>query len=115
MTRCFSELDPPVEALAAKDAQEVLRFWIADGIDHLALRINAVRSADGEYHGAEIWGSLLADVARHVVNAFEQDFDNKGSQEELYAYLYKGFNERLSHKAGDAVVGKLQGLSSHAH
>lgn len=108
-------LDPPPEVFQADNAQEILRFWVVDGIDHLHLKINAIGSSDGDYHGAEIWGSLIADIARHVVNAYEQDFESEENTDELYALINRGYMERLSHKAGDAVIGKLQGMTKHAN
>lgn len=108
-------LDPPPAIFESKMAREVLRFWVADGIDHLSLKIDAIASADGDYHGAEIWGSLVADIARHDVNAYEQDFSCEENAEELYALVNRGYNERLAHKAGISVVGKLKGVSEHAH
>lgn len=108
-------LDPPPEIFEAKFAREILRFWVADGVDHLHLKIDAIASEEGDYHGAEIWGSLIADIARHVVNAYEQDFNSTENAEELYALINRGYVERLTHKAGKAVVGKLQGMTKHAH
>lgn len=111
----IEHLDPPPEVYDAKHAQEILRFWVADGVDHLHLKIDAIGSSEGVYHGAEIWGSLIADIARHIVNAYVQDFDTTENAEELYAFINRGYLERLSHKAGEAVIGKLNGMTKHAH
>ncbi|MFI5001823.1 MAG: DUF5076 domain-containing protein [Reyranellales bacterium] len=52
---------------AQKDPKslEVVRAWIADGGLHVSLRPDV-------WSDVGTWGILLADLARHVANSFEQ-------------------------------------------
>ena len=58
-------LDVPAEAAGDPKAAEIARIWIVDGDQHVSLRV-------GGWAGPEGWGIILADLARHVANAFEQ-------------------------------------------
>jgi hypothetical protein len=114
VTDNVQELDLPPEVLDADWATEILRFWIADGVDYLSRRINAVQQEGGEHHGASIWGSILADITRHVVNAFSQDVENGVSREQILALIERGYAERLVEKFDASIVGDLKG-KANAH
>jgi len=58
-----SELQIPEAAVAVSDAVEILRIWIADGSQHVSLRT-------GVWDDPAAWGLMLADLARHVANAY---------------------------------------------
>lgn len=45
---------------------ELLRVWIADNNQHVSLRT-------GVWDDPAAWGLMLADLARHIVNTYEQD------------------------------------------
>lgn len=45
---------------------ELLRVWIADNNQHVSLRT-------GVWDDPAEWGLMLADLARHIVNTYEQD------------------------------------------
>src|SRR5690348_13029254 len=53
---------------AAKDPEsfELLRVWIANKGQHVSLRT-------GVWRDPSAWGILLADLARHVANSYEQE------------------------------------------
>ncbi len=53
---------------ARKDANsfELLRVWVANKNQHLSLRI-------GVWNNPAAWGIMLADLAKHVANAYYQD------------------------------------------
>lgn len=53
---------------ARRDARsfEVLRVWLADGNQHVSLRA-------GVWEDPAAWGLMLADLARHIANAYEQE------------------------------------------
>lgn len=59
------ELSLPPEIVDAKQADEVLRAWIVDS------RLVAVLDAQA-FEDPGVWGMLLADIARHVGQAYEQ-------------------------------------------
>lgn len=55
-------LDPPPAATRDKASFELLRVWVADAGQHVSLR-------SGTWEDPFAWGIVLADLARHVVNA----------------------------------------------
>ncbi|MBW4039609.1 MAG: DUF5076 domain-containing protein [Acidobacteria bacterium] len=55
-------LDPPPAATRDKASFELLRVWVADGGQHVSLRA-------GAWEDPFAWGIVLADLARHIVNA----------------------------------------------
>ena len=59
-----SQLDPPAQALSETRAIEILRVWAGTEQLHVTLR-----TAWDDPAG---WGLVLADIARHVVNAYSQ-------------------------------------------
>jgi hypothetical protein len=59
-----NELSIPPRADHDEEAREVLRFWSARGRIHVTLRADA-------YRDPAAWGIVLADLARHVANAYE--------------------------------------------
>ena len=56
------ELAIPSGAIAVADSREILRAWIVDG----GLQVALLPAFDNP----EMWGLLLADVARHAARAF---------------------------------------------
>jgi len=67
------ELEVPNTAKIDEDAFEILRVWIANQQQHVSIRI-------GVWNDPMIWGMMLADLARHLANAYNQQhgysFDN---------------------------------------
>lgn len=59
------ELPIPTEASTAPQARKVLRAWIVES----GLQVSTISGFDRP----EIWGMLLADVARHAARAFQAD------------------------------------------
>jgi hypothetical protein len=57
----------PVPDAAKKDAgsKEVLRVWIANKSQHVSIQADV-------WDDVGVWGILLADLARHVANAYHQ-------------------------------------------
>ncbi len=55
-------LDPPPAAQRDKAAFELLRVWVAEQGQHVSLR-------SGTWEDPFAWGIVLADLARHIVNA----------------------------------------------
>jgi Domain of unknown function (DUF5076) len=58
-----NELSIPPRAASDDEAREVLRFWSARGRLHVTVRADA-------YRDPAAWGIVLADLARHVSNAY---------------------------------------------
>ena len=67
----MNERPIPEAALRDKNAVEMLRVWIAERQLHCSMKI-------GMYHDtakvpeSNAWGTILADVARHVANAMQE-------------------------------------------
>lgn len=59
------ELKIPPRAEVADRAFEIVRVWAADGQQHVSI-------ATGLWRDPAAWGLALADLARHVANAYEQ-------------------------------------------
>jgi Domain of unknown function (DUF5076) len=56
----------PNAAKADPKSFELLRVWTADKGQHVSLR-------SGVWNDPAAWGLLLADLARHITNAYQQD------------------------------------------
>jgi hypothetical protein len=78
----------PVPEAAARDINsfEILRLWVAAGDQHVNLR-------SGVWEDPFIWGMMLADLARHIVNALEQDIGNAPS--DTLQRIRAGFDAEL--------------------
>ena len=55
-------LEPPPAASRDKASFELLRVWVAEQGQHVSLRA-------GAWEDPFAWGIVLADLARHIVNA----------------------------------------------
>jgi hypothetical protein len=63
---------PPAATSDAK-AREIARIWGASGGQHVTL-------ASELWNDPAAWGIMLADLARHVANAYQQSRDMEPSQ-----------------------------------
>ncbi len=80
-------LDPPPAATRDKAAFELLRVWVAEQGQHVSLR-------SGAWEDPFAWGIVLADLARHIVNAeslHRKDFD----EESFMARMLEGFHAEI--------------------
>lgn len=80
-------LDPPPAAGRDKASFELLRVWIAEQGQHVSLRA-------GVWEDAFAWGIVLADLARHIVNAEaiqRRDLD----KDAFFERLLEGFNAEI--------------------
>jgi Domain of unknown function (DUF5076) len=66
MSATESQLRIPDSAVDDPTAFEVARVWVAHGAEHVTLRFDA-------WKNPAAWGIVLADLMRHLVNAYEQD------------------------------------------
>jgi hypothetical protein len=72
-------LDPPPAAIRDNASFELLRVWVAEQGQHVSLRT-------GTWEDPFAWGIVLADLARHIVNAEamqKKDFDEEAFLERL--------------------------------
>ena len=76
------ELQPPPIAKSDKQAVEVLRVWAAPGeAQETVLKTT--------WKDAGAWGLLLADVARHAANAYENEGHNRAEVLERIRQLFE--------------------------
>ena|SRR5262249_58741534 len=81
------QLQIPEVALRDEKSFEIARVWVAEGAEHVSLLV-------GVWKDPAAWGILLADLARHVVNAFEQE--DHLNREETLERIRKTFHEELN-------------------
>ncbi len=60
------ELIVPPAAEADADAIEVVRVWVAQGGQHVSINV-------GAWEDPMAWGIVLADLAGHLANAYQQE------------------------------------------
>src|ERR1700754_4532098 len=91
----------PIPAAAARDPRslEVLRVWIANGEQHVAL-------AFGMWEEPAAWGLLLADLARHIAEAHAQQ-DDTVDAEDFLEQIRGGFETELDAPNED-ITGTVQ-------
>jgi hypothetical protein len=80
-------LDPPPAATRDKASFELLRVWVAEAGQHVSLR-------PGAWEDPFAWGIVLADLARHIVNA--ESINNPTLDGEAYLErLLEGFEAEI--------------------
>jgi hypothetical protein len=80
-------LDPPPAASRDKASFELLRVWIAEQGQHVSLRA-------GTWEDPFAWGIVLADLARHIVNA--ESLQRKDLDEEAFLQrMLEGFQAEI--------------------
>lgn len=86
-------LDPPPAASRDKASFELLRVWIAEQEQHISLR-------SGTWEDPFAWGIVLADLARHIVNA--ESLANKGlDKNEFLKRMLEGFELEIESPTDD--------------
>jgi hypothetical protein len=92
-----NELTVPTEAKRDPESFEILRVWIADKRQQVSLR-------SGVWPDPAAWGIMLADLARHVANAYYQEsgFDRVKTLQRIKAGL-----ARIIHEKSPTVIRRL--------
>jgi hypothetical protein len=62
----------PPAAQRDENAVQILSAWIAEDGLHCSLKIGMRKDTD--HNEAEAWGTLLADVVRHIANAMREEY-----------------------------------------
>jgi hypothetical protein len=86
-------LDPPPAAARDAAAFELLRVWIAEQGQHVSLR-------SGVWEDPFAWGIVLADLARHILNAeslSRRDLD----KEAFLSRMIEGFQAEIESPTDD--------------
>lgn len=92
-------LDPPPAAARDKASFELLRVWVAEAGQHVSLRA-------GAWEDPFAWGIVLADLARHIVNA--EAMANQGLDRDAYLHrMLEGFEAEIESPI-DEAEGEMQ-------
>ena len=88
------QLPVPAAAMFAPDAQEILRFWVANQGAHVSIH---AATPDNLPKGDEgiFWGIILADIARHASNALRQSGVSRLDEDRLMTQMTKTFLDEL--------------------
>jgi uncharacterized protein DUF5076 len=98
------ERDPAAEE--ADEAVEFVRFWLADGAEHVSLQVGSMGSRE-----VEQWGMMLADLTIHIVRALRLHGE-ADAEEALRARMERAYLGRLKDADPDHSSGSLLG---HKH
>jgi Domain of unknown function (DUF5076) len=93
------QLRVPESAKTDAKSFELLRVWVAHHDQHISLRV-------GVWEDPTAWGVMLADLARHIANAFEQT-ENRDPLEVLER-IKAGFDSEIQ-SSSDPVHGEISG------
>jgi hypothetical protein len=91
-----SELQIPEAATQDTDAVEILRIWIAGGSQHVSLKT-------GVWEDPAAWGLILADLAKHVANAYAAGGMDRA---EALRRVYQGLQVEME-SATDELTGGI--------
>jgi len=80
-------LDPPPAASRDKASFELLRVWVAEQGQHVSLR-------SGAWEDPFAWGIVLADLARHIVNA-ESMHRKELDKDAFFERMLEGFHAEI--------------------
>ncbi len=80
-------LDPPPAASRDKASFELLRVWVAEQGQHVSLR-------SGTWEDPFAWGIVLADLARHIVNA-ESMHRKELDKDAFFERMIEGFHAEI--------------------
>ena len=85
----------PEAAKTDSKSFELLRVWVADNKQHVSLRI-------GVWNDPAAWGLMLADLAKHIVNSYNQDaaLDRLKTLQRIRAALDAELSSPTDHPTG---------------
>lgn len=86
----------PIPPAAAMDPHsfEVLRVWVANGDQHVTLKVAA-------WDDPAAWGLLLADLAKHVANGYQAH--SRRDPTETLRRIKAGLDAELASPTDDAI------------
>ena len=90
-----SELQIPEVAKKDSNAVEILRIWIAGGSQHISLKT-------GVWEDPAAWGLMLADLAKHVANAYAADGMDRA---EALCRVYQGLQVEIESPTDEPTGG----------
>lgn len=89
----------PEAALRDEDAVEMLRVWIAERKLHCSMKVGMYRETMNVPE-EKAWGTILADVARHLANALESGYSTNAV--ESLQKIRESFNNELTAPTSNA-------------
>ncbi len=92
-----NQLQIPGEARNDRKSFELLRVWIANQEQHISLRA-------GVWDDPAAWGMMLADLAGHIANSFEQGAGM--DRDEALHHIREGFDAEFDSPT-DEISGEL--------
>ncbi len=96
-----NQLQVPSAARNDRRSFELLRVWVADAEQHISLRA-------GIWDDPAAWGTMLADLAGHIANTFEQSAPpgRKPDRRELLARMKEALDAEWNSPSDD-LSGEL--------
>lgn len=92
MTDHPNALAMPAGITPEKAAQEMVRFWVADNQGASSLYVGGTADTSRE---PGLWGFILADIAKHVVQAMREKNPEGPDAQALFELIMANFIERL--------------------
>ena len=94
MSDQHKSLAKPASMPDEAQAQEFVRFWIANNTDHVSLLVGSASDPKKE---PPMWGFILADIAKHVTKVMREQNPDGPSAQEIMEQILGGIGERLKH------------------
>jgi hypothetical protein len=101
----MNERPIPEAALRDEDAVEMLRVWIAEKKLHCSMKVGMYRETMNIAE-EKAWGTILADVARHLANALESGYSTDAA--ESLQKIRDSFNKELGAPTSEAKGSFVQ-------
>jgi len=94
----------PEAALRDTDAVEMLRVWIAEQGLHCSMKVGMYRETMNVAE-EKAWGTILADVARHLASALESGYSINAAEslKKIRASFLEELGDPTSEAKGDFV------------
>jgi hypothetical protein len=89
----------PEAALRDQDAVEMLRVWIAERSLHCSMKVGMYRETMNVPE-EQAWGTILADVARHLANALASGYSVNAA--DSLQRIRDNFNKELGAPTSEA-------------
>jgi hypothetical protein len=83
-------LEIPAEVLDRADARELMRFWVCEGQDFVALHTDLFGQKE-----PEVWGTIAADVLKHAIIALKLSDDTRDPIA-IRDRMIEAFHERMA-------------------
>lgn len=98
----MNERPIPEAAFEDESAVEMLRVWIANKRIHCSMKVGMYKETT-KIPEEKAWGTILADVARHLAEALESGYST--SREESLEKIRSSFEAELNHPTSKAEGG----------